>query len=102
MGVSRGSWPVINATYSNPGSNQFVSKLQPDLSGYVYSTVFGSGGPKPNISPVAFLVDRCENVYISGWGGWISPDPDPYDLATTVGMPITPDAIKSTTDGRDF
>jgi gliding motility-associated-like protein len=102
MGVSRGSWPVINAAYSNPGSKQFVSKLQPDLSGYVYSTVFGSGSALPNISPVAFLVDRCENVYISGWGGWIQPGDDPYDLATTVGMPITPDAIKSTTDGRDF
>ena len=29
----------------------------------------------PNISPVAFLVDRCENVYVSGWGG--SPFPAP-------------------------
>jgi gliding motility-associated-like protein len=102
MGVSRGDWPVINAVYSNPGSKQFISKLQPDLSAYVYSTVFGSGAAKPNISPVAFLVDRCENVYISGWGGWIQPGADPYDLATTIGMPITPDAIKSTTDGRDF
>ena len=26
----------------------------------------------PNISPIAFLVDRCENVYISGWGGCLS------------------------------
>ena len=102
MGVSRGSWRVVNAPYSNPGSKQFVSKLRPDLSDYVYSTVFGSGSALPNISPVAFLVDRCENIYISGWGGWIQPGDDPYDLATTVGMPITPDAIKSTTDGRDF
>jgi gliding motility-associated-like protein len=102
MGVSRGSWPVINAVYSNAGSKQFISKINPDLSSYVYSTVFGSGSAQPNISPVAFLVDRCENVYISGWGGWIQPTGDPYDLATTVGMPVTPDAFKSTTDGRDF
>jgi gliding motility-associated-like protein len=103
MGVSRGSWEVTaNVIYSNPGSKQFVSKLQVDLSDYVYSTVFGSGSSLPNISPVAFLVDRCENVYISGWGGWIQNGNDPYDLASTVGMPVTPDAIKSTTDGRDF
>jgi gliding motility-associated-like protein len=103
MGVSRGSWPVINATFSNPGSKQFISKLKPDLSAYVYSTVFGSGSSLPNISPVAFLVDRCENVYVSGWGGWIfSGMDDPFDLSSTVGMPVTPDAIKSTTDGRDF
>jgi gliding motility-associated-like protein len=104
MGVTRGSWPVINAAYSNPGTKQFVVKLSADLAGIEYSTVFGSGG-KPNISPVAFLVDRCENVYISGWGGWYVPastEQDPYDLAGTRGMPVTPDALKSITDNRDF
>ena len=106
MGVSRGGlWPVQNAAYSVAGSSQFVAKIKPDLSGFVYSTVFGSGSPKPNMSPVAFLVDRCENVYISGWGGWISTEPgsvDPYNQAGVVGMPITPDAIKPTTDNKDF
>ncbi len=101
MGVTRGSWPVINAGYSNQDAKQFVVKLRPDLTGIEYSTVFGSGN-KPNISPVAFLVDRCENVYISGWGGWYDKVSDPYDLAGTRGMPVTPDALKSITDTRDF
>lgn len=103
MGVTRGTWPQINAAYSNPGSKQFVAKLQPDLSAYVYSTVFGSGSAKPNMSPVAFLVDRCENVYISGWGGWSSPNQqDPFDHAGVAGMPVTADAIKPITDNKDF
>lgn len=103
MGTTNGTWPVINAPYSNAGAKQFVSKLLPDLSGYVYSTVFGSVGAKlPNISPVAFLVDRCENVYVSGWGGWILGGPDPYGQAGTLNMPITPDAIQQFTDNRDF
>jgi len=102
MGVTRGTWPVVNAPAYLPNSKQFVSKLERDLSGFVYSTVFGSGSPRPNISPVAFLVDRCENIYVSGWGGWMSAGPDPYGLASTVGMPVTADAIKGTTDGMDF
>jgi gliding motility-associated-like protein len=102
MGVSRGGWRVENAKYSNAGSHQFISKLKPDLTGYVYSTVFGSGAPKPDISPVAFLVDKCENVYISGWGGWIQAGFDPYDLAGRGGMALSADAIKSTTDNMDF
>jgi hypothetical protein len=70
MGITLGSWPVINAKTFNEGSKQFISKLRPDLSNYVYSTVFGSpNSDLPNISPVAFLVDKCENVYISGLGG---------------------------------
>lgn len=104
MGVTRGSWPVINAQYSNTDAKQFVVKLKTDLTGIEYSTVFGSGN-KPNISPVAFMVDRCENVYISGWGGWYLPpslQQDAYDLAGTKGMPVTPDALKSVTDNRDF
>jgi gliding motility-associated-like protein len=105
LGVTRGDWQPINVAYSNPGSKQFIAKLQPDLTGIVYTTVFGSGSSKPNISPVAFLIDRCENIYVSGWGGWYFPasyERDPYDLAGTVGMPLTPDAMKSVSDGRDF
>lgn len=103
MGVSRGgAWPVSNAAYSNPGSSQFVAKLKTDLSDFVYSTVFGSGSGSPNMSPVAFLVDRCENLYISGWGGWIGQGKDIYDQVGVKGMPVTSDAIKSTTDNKDF
>src|SRR5215213_4543739 len=54
----------------------------------------------PGASPVARLVDRCENVYISGWGGRL--DQGSFRTAETVGLSVTPDAIKSTTDGKDF
>lgn len=101
MGQTTGTWPVINAAYSNPNSKQFIAKLKPDLSAYIYSTVFGTGSPTPNISPIAFLVDRCENVYISGWGGFYST-PDPFSSSGTTGLPVTANAIKNNTDGKDF
>ncbi len=101
-GLSEGNWPVINAPYFVPGAKQFISKIKSDLSAYVYSTVFGSPNAKvPNMSPVAFLVDRCENVYVSGWGG----KPNASFLGGNVrGMPITPNAIKAKPDatGSDF
>jgi gliding motility-associated-like protein len=107
MGTTNGVWPVINAAYSVSGARQFVSKLQPDLSGFVYSTTFGTSSSAPhglpNISPVAFLIDRCENMYVSGWGGWIiGGESDPYGLAGTSGMPVTPNAVKLVSDNRDF
>ncbi|MEO5594863.1 MAG: PKD domain-containing protein [Chitinophagaceae bacterium] len=104
MGITEGVWPVKNATYSNANSKQFVVKLQKDLSATIYSTVFGSGSVLPNISPVAFLVDRCENVYVSGWGG--SPFPganiDEFGQAGTNGMPLSGSPLKSFTDNKDF
>ena len=102
MGTSEGNMPVINAAYSVPGSKQFISKLEKDLSAFIYTTVFGSpNSPVPNISPTAFLVDRCENVYVSGWGG--KPN-STYKGGNTIGMPTTPGAIKAQTDpsGSDF
>ena len=69
--------------------------------------MFGSGEASPNISPVAFLVDRCENVYVSGWGGMIGDLK--YPSAGTQGLTVTADALKKTTDvnansglGEDF
>jgi len=100
-GQTTGNWPVQNAAYSNAGGKQFICKMRPDLSGYVYSTCFGSGSVTPNISITAFLVDRCENVYVSGWGGFYGSN-NTFGSAGTTGLPITADAIKSNTDGKDF
>lgn len=98
MGQTTGAFPVSTGVYSNPNSTQFVMKMPPELNQITYSTVFGSGAAaKPNISPVAFLVDTCENVYISGWA---SPQISPG--TTTANMPITANAFQSTTDNADF
>jgi gliding motility-associated-like protein len=103
MGTSTGNWPVINATYSVANSRQFIAKIRPDLSAFVYSTTFGtSGALNPNISPVAFLVDNCENVYVSGWGGGANNFGGGYPNQGTNGMPVTADAFQRNTDGSDF
>ncbi|MBL7717933.1 MAG: PKD domain-containing protein [Flavipsychrobacter sp.] len=103
MGQSLGGlFPVNNVVYSNPGSCQFVIKLDNNLNTNLYSTVFGSGNSSvTNISPVAFLVDTCENVYVSGWGGRLDVN-FPASIGYCTGMPITTDAAQSTTDGSDF
>lgn len=106
-GQTTGSWQVVNnlpgspSIYSNGGGKQFIAKMQPDLSAYVYSTMFGTGSPTPNISITAFLVDRCENVYVSGWGGFYGTS-NTFGSSGTTGLPVTANAIKSNTDGKDF
>jgi gliding motility-associated-like protein len=98
-GQTAGAYPVTGGVYSNANSGQFIHKLNPALSATIYSTVFGSGALTPNISPSAFLVDTCENVYTAGWGGQCIP----YgNTGTTFGMPTTANAFQSTTDGCDF
>lgn len=98
MGQTLGSFPVSSGVYSNSGSPQFIIKMDSTLATREYSTVFGSGSSThPNISPVAFMVDTCQNVYVSGWAsGSISTG------TSTNGLPITTDAFQNTTDGSDF
>ncbi len=106
MGQSLGgAFPVTSGVYSNPNSSQFIMKIDSNLSTDLISTVYGSGDPlHTNISPVAFLVDTCDNVYISGWGGNImgTDAPGLAHSGTTTGMPTTPDGFQLATDGFDF
>lgn len=110
LATGNGNWdPKITpgVGFANRGAKQFIAKLQPDLSAYVYCTVFGAPGGLPNISPTAFLVDRCENVYVSGWGGHIGISGFDNNISGTNGMPtlnaVTPPGRSGTvTDNQDF
>ncbi|MBX3254031.1 MAG: PKD domain-containing protein [Chitinophagaceae bacterium] len=104
-GVTLGNWQVTPGVYNNPGSKQFIVKLQQDLSSVVYSTIFGTTSNRYNISPVAFAVDKCENVYVAGWGGEVIGPSDPFRVQGTLGMPVKgcnvlPNGCQS--DGNDF
>lgn len=98
MGQTLGAYPTTPGVYSNPNSSQFISKLDVNLNAILISTVFGTGSTAiTNISPNAFLVDKCQNVYVSGWGGAIG---GPFTSSTT-GLP-TMNPLQATTDGNDF
>jgi gliding motility-associated-like protein len=102
MGTTTGSWTVTPASiFNQAGGKQFISKLDQGLTQWQYSTVFGTNQANPNLSPTAFLVDRCENVYVSGWGG-VGNSENGYPSAGTTGLSITSDAVQRTTDGSDF
>jgi gliding motility-associated-like protein len=98
FGQTEGVIPPTPGTYSNPGSGQFVISLLPDLSAIRFSTAIGTGKGSPDISPTAFLVDNCRNIYLSGWGSRIITSA----TISTTGLPITADAFQATTDGGDF
>jgi len=85
-GQSEGGIPVQPVgTYSENGGPAFVAQISPDLSTSVFQTVVASnGGGFSSIVPVAFLVDHCDHIYISGY-------------SVSSGMVISPNALY--TDG---
>lgn len=87
---------------ADTGAGQFIVKLTRNLDSAIFSMTFGDGGGTgtPNISPTAFLVDRCQNVFAAGWGGTLVGGEGAKVL--TDSMPITPDAFDKLTDNQDF
>ncbi len=99
-----GNTLIYNAIYNTPNSGQFITKLTNNLDTIYWSTVFGTGIGKPNISITAFAVDICNRIYLSGWGReWALHDGNTWaSIDGTKNMDITPGAYQSTTDGQDF
>ncbi len=101
-GQSEGEMPIKNVAVSNgKQSGQFISKFNSDLTQLFYSTVFGDGNAFPDIAPSAFLVDICENVYVSGWGGRTNVG-SRSEGTSTKNLPTTNNAYQQETDGSDF
>lgn len=101
-GTTTSAFPLLNTTFqSQSKGKQFITKLKADLSGIVYSTNYGKGESVPDICPTAFDLDDCGNVYVAGWGGGLDVSLS-YPNATTSGLSVTPDAIRTTTDNSDF
>ena len=59
---SDGTAPVTPGVYSNPATSGFICKLSSDLEVLEFGTVVA------DINPSAFMVDKCEYVYFSGFG----------------------------------
>lgn len=100
FGQTEGPYPVSAGVYTNPNSSQFIHCMNANLTSTYFSTVVGSGRGVIDIVPSAFLVDVCGSIYVSGWGGALFNENDPN--SSTNGLPVTPNAFSSTTDGSDF
>jgi hypothetical protein len=100
-GQTSGNFPITPGVYSNARSGQFIQKFNKDLDSLQFSTVFGAGRGIPDISPTAFLVNDCNNLYMAGWGGRVNQETNFWNSGTT-GMTTTPDAFQLTTAGSDF
>lgn len=108
LGQSRGNMPVSPGCWGQPNSGQFIRKYNGALNTLLWSTTIGRGAGTIDVSPTAFLVSDCNQIFFSGWGGTTNSQTcsfiyDCYATAsTTTGMPVSSDAIQPTTDGSDF
>ncbi len=102
VGHTEGFLNPVGNVWSLPGRKQFVGRINYDLDSLELLTTYGrttSVEPRPLLTINAFMVDKCNKVYVSGWGGPPFLGNSQLDI---FGLYTTPNAFQSTTDGRDF
>ena len=88
---------------ANPNGSTFVVRLSENLETAEFVTRVGLPMSGVDISPTAFLVSDCDEMYISGWGGQTNSSNSAYaSQSTTSGLPTTEGAFQLGTDGSDF
>lgn len=89
LGRTFGNYPISPGVYAVPNTDLFIEKLSPTLNNSLMSTRLGNPQSSGNaFFPVAFLVDNCTNVYVTG----LSQD---YKVPL-ANMPLTPNAFQTT------
>ncbi|NRA13297.1 MAG: gliding motility-associated C-terminal domain-containing protein [Crocinitomicaceae bacterium] len=96
LGVTPGQYGIAN-------SGQFIRKYDPNLMSLQWTTMIGSGSGHVEMSPTAFLVSDCYDIYLSGWGGSLNSTNGSALYSSVSGFPITGiTAYQTTTNGENF
>lgn len=84
-------YPISAGVYSNAGGNIYIDRLNPTLTVSQLSTrIGGTNAASPSfLSPAAFLLDECKNIYVSCLGAGFS----------SATLPLSPNAYQTTQGG---
>jgi gliding motility-associated-like protein len=97
-----GTFYQDNFNFQENNGKQYISMFTNNLEDRTWSTTFGRGSAKPDITPTAFTVDICGQIFVAGWGGSSNSAPDGSTFGGTTGLTITDDAFQTSTDNNDF
>lgn len=102
FGQTHSNWAITPGKYGNPNSGQFIRKYDNELQTIEWTTVIGAKTGVPEISPTAFMVSDCYDIFLAGWGGTVNVNGSQASGSTSFGFPITSDAYQSGTNGSNF
>lgn len=102
LGQSESDMGITSTHYGNANSGLFLRKYNNTLTTLDWTTMIGASTGHVEISPTAFLVSNCLDIYIAGWGGSLNQSNGQASFSTTSGLAVTADAYQGTTSGSNF
>ena len=105
-GQTESAWAISPGCYGTPNSGQFIRKYNSDLTSIFWTTMIGAGSGHVEISPTAFLVSDCFDIYLAGWGGSLNSSLSQALFSSTNGFTpsTTPPNVgyQLSTNGSNF
>lgn len=89
---------TLNTNYNDPRSGQYIANFSNQLGTLNWLGRFGSRGKQPDLHLSAFVVDLCQNIYVSGYTGNMGGNPG----AGPLNLQTTNNAMQTTSNGFDF
>jgi len=105
LGQTIGNLPLSGTVYdASPNAGQFIACFDVQLQNLLWNTRVGNpnNAGSIDISPTAFLVSDCGQIYLCGWGGGTNNGSQAGNNSGTQGMPITGGPYQFTSDDSDF
>lgn len=102
LGQSTAPYAITPGKYGNANSGLFIRKFNNNLNAVQWTTMIGGGTGNVEVSPTAFLVSDCFDIYLAGWGSNLNNQLGVGNGSTTLGFPVTSDAYQPLTSGNDF
>lgn len=103
-GQTESNWGITPGCAGTPNSGQFLRKYDSNLQTIQWTTTFGAGSGHVEISPTAFLISDCYEIYIAGWGGTLNASSSVSQAlnSSSNGFTISPNAFQNNTNGSNF
>ncbi|HIG58872.1 MAG TPA: T9SS type B sorting domain-containing protein [Flavobacteriales bacterium] len=105
LGQTIGNLPLSGTVYdASPNAGQFIACFDVQLQNLLWNTRVGNpnNAGSIDISPTAFLVSDCGQIYLCGWGGGTNNGSQAGSNSGTQGMPITGGPYQFNSDDSDF
>ena len=103
-GQTESNWGITPGCTGTPNSGQFLRKYDPNIQTIQWTSTIGAGSGHVEISPTAFLISDCYEIYIAGWGGTLNANSSVSQAlnSSSNGFTISPNAFQNSTNGSNF
>ena len=102
LGQTDGEIGITPGKFGIPNSGQFICKFDASLKNQNWITTIGSGQGFVEISPTAFSVSECNEIFFCGWGGEVNVNYSKAKQSSSKNLPISKDAFQLATKGNNF